>query len=205
MIKLSLWRSAWARRGSSDAVVVPAWRRAVLWRTSTGTPQGGLAEAAASGDRTGHRTARGGLPWIRARFGYTAPIGTTDDGRFRRLTVPASAGAVCQLVTIGSSTVMVPTGRETSDLVLQEMSLALQLCPTGSLLPLPLPLPVSAPELAASSVPLPVASEPLSMPWSLPAADEPDGVADEEPCAAQVSVAASAGRRHSRPTRLQHH
>ncbi|GAA2774558.1 hypothetical protein GCM10010521_61160 [Streptomyces rameus] len=23
----------------------------------------------------------------RARFGYTAPIGTTDDGRFRRLTV----------------------------------------------------------------------------------------------------------------------
>lgn len=23
----------------------------------------------------------------RARFGYTAPVGTTDDGRFRRLTV----------------------------------------------------------------------------------------------------------------------
>ncbi|MFD8237192.1 telomere-protecting terminal protein Tpg [Streptomyces sp. NPDC059696] len=32
--------------------------------------------------------ARGGITVeTRARFGYTAPIGTTDDGRFRRLTV----------------------------------------------------------------------------------------------------------------------
>ncbi|GAA4658498.1 hypothetical protein GCM10023347_07150 [Streptomyces chumphonensis] len=28
----------------------------------------------------------------RARFGYTAPVGTTDDGRFRRLTVHLPAG-----------------------------------------------------------------------------------------------------------------
>lgn len=33
----------------------------------------------------------------RARFGYTAPVGTTDDGRFRRLTVhlPRSTHAAC--------------------------------------------------------------------------------------------------------------
>ncbi|MFJ9024990.1 telomere-protecting terminal protein Tpg [Streptomyces sp. NPDC102259] len=32
--------------------------------------------------------ARGGITVeTRARFGYTAPVGTTDDGRFRRLTV----------------------------------------------------------------------------------------------------------------------
>ena len=32
-------------------------------------------------------TTRGITVETRARFGYTAPIGTTDDGRFRRLTV----------------------------------------------------------------------------------------------------------------------
>ncbi|SHN31041.1 hypothetical protein SAMN05216268_13343 [Streptomyces yunnanensis] len=32
-------------------------------------------------------TATGITVETRARFGYTAPIGTTDDGRFRRLTV----------------------------------------------------------------------------------------------------------------------
>ncbi|MEW2221119.1 XRE family transcriptional regulator [Streptomyces sp. NPDC006990] len=32
-------------------------------------------------------TTRGVTVETRARFGYTAPIGTTDDGRFRRLTV----------------------------------------------------------------------------------------------------------------------
>ncbi|MFF7051824.1 telomere-protecting terminal protein Tpg [Streptomyces griseorubiginosus] len=32
-------------------------------------------------------TTRGITVGTRARFGYTAPVGTTDDGRFRRLTV----------------------------------------------------------------------------------------------------------------------
>ncbi len=38
--------------------------------------------------RQQHATTGGGITVeTRARFGYTAPIGTTDDGRFRRLTV----------------------------------------------------------------------------------------------------------------------
>ncbi|MGQ4437225.1 telomere-protecting terminal protein Tpg [Streptomyces sp. SAS_260] len=42
----------------------------------------------------------------RARFGYTAPIGTTDDGRFRRLTVhlpPAYAQRLFDARTTGAS------------------------------------------------------------------------------------------------------
>ncbi|WP_371572143.1 XRE family transcriptional regulator [Streptomyces sp. NBC_01314] len=38
--------------------------------------------------RQKHAAASGGITVeTRARFGYTAPVGTTDDGRFRRLTV----------------------------------------------------------------------------------------------------------------------
>ncbi|MEV3973014.1 XRE family transcriptional regulator [Streptomyces sp. NPDC050698] len=38
--------------------------------------------------RRRHAAATGGITVeTRARFGYTAPVGTTDDGRFRRLTV----------------------------------------------------------------------------------------------------------------------
>ncbi|MEW2611208.1 XRE family transcriptional regulator [Streptomyces sp. NPDC047880] len=41
---------------------------------------------------------RGGITVeTRARFGYTAPIGTTDDGRFRRLTVHLSPAYAQQL------------------------------------------------------------------------------------------------------------
>jgi DNA-binding transcriptional regulator YdaS (Cro superfamily) len=43
--------------------------------------------------RRRHAATTGGITVeTRARFGYTAPVGTTDDGRFRRLTVhlPAS-------------------------------------------------------------------------------------------------------------------
>jgi hypothetical protein len=42
----------------------------------------------------------------RARFGYTAPVGTTDDGRFRRLTVhlpPAYAQRLFDARTAGAS------------------------------------------------------------------------------------------------------
>jgi hypothetical protein len=42
----------------------------------------------------------------RARFGYTAPVGTTDDGRFRRLTVhlpPAYAQRLFNARTAGAS------------------------------------------------------------------------------------------------------
>ncbi|CAM5529464.1 hypothetical protein SPURM210S_07360 [Streptomyces purpurascens] len=42
----------------------------------------------------------------RARFGYTAPIGTTDDGRFRRLTVhlpPEYAGRLFDARDAGAS------------------------------------------------------------------------------------------------------
>ncbi|MDX3615947.1 XRE family transcriptional regulator [Streptomyces europaeiscabiei] len=42
----------------------------------------------------------------RARFGYTAPVGTTDDGRFRRLTVhlpPAYAQRLFDARTTGAS------------------------------------------------------------------------------------------------------
>ncbi|WP_369141821.1 XRE family transcriptional regulator [Streptomyces sp. R44] len=40
------------------------------------------------GRRRKHAAATGGITVeTRARFGYTAPVGTTDDGRFRRLTV----------------------------------------------------------------------------------------------------------------------
>ncbi|WP_331719042.1 XRE family transcriptional regulator (plasmid) [Streptomyces sp. NBC_00289] len=42
----------------------------------------------------------------RARFGYTAPIGTTDDGRFRRLTVhlpPAYAQRLFDARNVGAS------------------------------------------------------------------------------------------------------
>ncbi|MEV7499022.1 telomere-protecting terminal protein Tpg, partial [Micrococcus luteus] len=42
----------------------------------------------------------------RARFGYTAPVGTTDDGRFRRLTVrlpPAYAQRLFDARNTGAS------------------------------------------------------------------------------------------------------
>lgn len=42
----------------------------------------------------------------RARFGYTAPVGTTDDGRFRRLTVhlpPAYAQRLFDARNAGAS------------------------------------------------------------------------------------------------------
>ncbi|MFE5736748.1 telomere-protecting terminal protein Tpg [Streptomyces celluloflavus] len=52
-------------------------------------------------------TATGGITVeTRARFGYTAPVGTTDDGRFRRLTVhlpPAYAQRLFDAREIGAS------------------------------------------------------------------------------------------------------
>jgi DNA-binding transcriptional regulator YdaS (Cro superfamily) len=51
-------------------------------------------------------TATGVTVETRARFGYTAPIGTTDDGRFRRLTVrlpPAYAQRLFDARNTGAS------------------------------------------------------------------------------------------------------
>jgi hypothetical protein len=51
-------------------------------------------------------TTRGITVETRARFGYTAPIGTTDDGRFRRLTVhlpPAYAQRLFNARNTGAS------------------------------------------------------------------------------------------------------
>ncbi|WP_405477532.1 telomere-protecting terminal protein Tpg [Streptomyces canus] len=50
-------------------------------------------------------TATGITVETRARFGYTAPIGTTDDGRFRRLTVhpPAYAQRLFHARNTGAS------------------------------------------------------------------------------------------------------
>ncbi|MFG2733025.1 telomere-protecting terminal protein Tpg [Streptomyces canus] len=51
-------------------------------------------------------TTRGITVETRARFGYTAPVGTTDDGRFRRLTVhlpPAYAQRLFDARTTGAS------------------------------------------------------------------------------------------------------
>jgi hypothetical protein len=51
-------------------------------------------------------TTRGITVETRARFGYTAPIGTTDDGRFRRLTVhlpPAYAQRLFDARNTGAS------------------------------------------------------------------------------------------------------
>ncbi|MER5587577.1 XRE family transcriptional regulator [Streptomyces asoensis] len=51
-------------------------------------------------------TATGITVETRARFGYTAPVGTTDDGRFRRLTVhlpPAYAQRLFDAREAGSS------------------------------------------------------------------------------------------------------
>ncbi|MFF0088205.1 telomere-protecting terminal protein Tpg [Streptomyces canus] len=51
-------------------------------------------------------TTRGITVETRARFGYTAPIGTTDDGRFRRLTVhlpPEYAQRLFNARTTGAS------------------------------------------------------------------------------------------------------
>ena len=51
-------------------------------------------------------TARGITVETRARFGYTAPVGTTDDGRFRRLTVhlpPAYAQRLFDARNAGAS------------------------------------------------------------------------------------------------------
>ncbi|MFD3381294.1 MULTISPECIES: telomere-protecting terminal protein Tpg [unclassified Streptomyces] len=57
--------------------------------------------------RRQHAAATGGVTVeTRARFGYTAPVGTTDDGRFRRLTVhlpPAYAQRLFEARDTGAS------------------------------------------------------------------------------------------------------